>query len=61
MEKLQGELKKLEKQKNEIYTAFKKSMKLCSILKRQKVHLENARLLAFTEDEFKQILDQGNK
>ena len=61
LEKLSNENKKLEKQKNEIYTAFKKSLKLCSILKRQKVHLENARLLAFTEDEFKQILEQNNK
>lgn len=61
LEKLMSENKKLEKQKNEIYAAFKKSLKLCSILKRQKVHLENARLLAFTEDEFKQILEQNNK
>lgn len=61
LEKLVNENKKLEKQKNEIYAAFKKSLKLCSILKRQKVHLENARLLAFTEEEFKQILEQNNK
>ena len=60
-EKLASENKKLEKQKNDIYAAFKKSLKLCSILKRQKVHLENARLLAFTEEEFKQILEQNNK
>jgi hypothetical protein len=53
-------MKKLEKQKNDVYAAFKKSLKLCSILKRQKVHLENARLLAFTEEEFKQILEQNN-
>jgi hypothetical protein len=59
IEKLQIEVKKLEKQKNDLTIAFKKSMKLCSILKRQKIHLENARLLAFTEEEFKQILDQN--
>jgi chromosome segregation ATPase len=59
IEKLSNEVKKLEKQKNELYVAFKKSLKLCSILKRQKVHLENARLLAFTEDEFKQLLEQN--
>lgn len=58
-EKLIQENKKLEKQKNEIYAAFKKSLKLCSILKREKVHLENARLLAFTEDEFKNLLEQN--
>lgn len=49
-EKLIQENKKLEKQKNDLYAAFKKSLKLCSILKKQKVHLENARLLAFTEE-----------
>ena len=59
IDKLIQENKKLEKQKNEIYAAFKKSLKLCSILKRQKVHLENARLLAFTEDEFKNLLEQN--
>ena len=59
LEKLSNEVKKLEKQKNELYIAFKKSIKLCSILKRQKVHLENARLLAFTEEEFKQLLEQN--
>lgn len=59
IEKLVNENKKLEKQKNEIYAAFKKALKLCSILKRQKVHLENARLLAFTEEEFKNLLEQN--
>lgn len=60
VERLNFELKKAEKQKNDVYIAFKKSLKLISILKRQKVHLENARLLAFTEEEFKQLLDQNN-
>ncbi len=59
VEKLTNELKKCEKQKNDLYVAFKKSIKLCSILKRQKVHLENARLLAFTEDEFRNLLEQN--
>lgn len=58
-ERLNNELKKMERQKNDLYVAFKKSLKLCSILKRQKVHLENARLLTFTEEEFKQLLDQN--
>lgn len=58
VERLTNELKKVEKQKNDLHVAFKKSIKLCSILKRQKVHLENARLLAFTEEEFKQLLEK---
>ena len=51
--------KKLEKQKNDLYAAFKKSLKLCSILKKQKVHLENARLLSFTEEEFKNLMEEN--
>ena len=58
-EKLIQENKKLEKQKNDLYAAFKKSLKLCSILKKQKVHLENARLLAFTEEEFKNLMEEN--
>ena len=58
-EKLIQENKKLEKQKNDLYVAFKKSLKLCSILKKQKVHLENARLLAFTEEEFKNLIEEN--
>jgi chromosome segregation ATPase len=59
VERLNNEVKKLEKQKNDLYVAFKKSLKLCSILKRQKIHLENARLLNFTEDEFKYLIEQN--
>ena len=58
-ERLIQENKKLEKQKNDLYAAFKKSLKLCSILKKQKVHLENARLLAFTEEEFKNLMEEN--
>jgi hypothetical protein len=58
-EKLILENKKLEKQKNDLYAAFKKSLKLCSILKKQKVHLENARLLSFTEEEFKNLMEEN--
>jgi chromosome segregation ATPase len=59
VDRLNNELKKIEKQKNDLYVAFKKSLKLCAILKRQKIHLENARLLNFTEDEFKYLIDQN--
>ena len=59
IEKLNIENKKLEKQKNDLYAAFKKSLKLCAILKREKIHLENARVLQFSEDEFKNLLEQN--
>ena len=57
MEKLAGERRRLERQRNELLTAFKKQMKLIDILKRQKMHIESAKLLHFTEQEFSKALD----
>ncbi len=61
MEKLVEDNRKLERQRNELMQAFKKQMKLIDILKRQKMHIESAKLRAFTDDEFVKVLAPGAK
>lgn len=60
-EKVVQENRKLEKQRNELLQAFKKQLKLIDILKRQKTHLEAAKMLNFTEEEFIKALDLAEK
>nr|XP_032829871.1 testis-expressed protein 9 isoform X1 [Petromyzon marinus] len=57
IEQLSAESKRLEKQKIELIAGYKKQMKLIDILKRQKMHIEAAKLLSFTEEEFMKALD----
>lgn len=60
IEQLIMDNKQLEKQKSEILLAMKKQMQLIDVLKKQKMHIEAAKLLQFTEEEFVKALNWNN-
>jgi hypothetical protein len=52
-------VRRLERQRNELLAAFRKQLKLVDVLKRQKLHIESAKLLSYTEAEFSKTLELG--
>ncbi len=59
-ERLVSDNRRLSKHRADIVNAFKKQMKLIDVLKRQKLHLEAAKMLSFTEEEFAKTLEYGD-
>ncbi|XP_048749432.2 testis-expressed protein 9-like isoform X2 [Ostrea edulis] len=60
LDQLVTDNKRLEKQKNELMAGFKKQLKLIDVLKRQKMHIEAAKMLSFSEEEFVKALEWGS-
>jgi hypothetical protein len=58
--RLREENKRLLAQRGELLHAFKTQMTLIDVLKKQKMHVEGATLLGFTEAEFARTLDMGD-
>lgn len=58
---LRTENKKLEAQRLELITCVRKQNRLIDVLKRQKMHLEAAKLLQITEEEFVKTLEINHR
>ncbi|XP_002126203.2 testis-expressed protein 9 [Ciona intestinalis] len=59
LEHLKNENKQLNRINVDSLNVIKKQQKLIGVLKRQILHVESAKLLSFTEDEFVKALDWG--
>lgn len=55
-ERIAQENRSLEKQRSDLVAAFRAQAKLIDVLKRQKAHLESAKLLEISEQEFVRVL-----
>lgn len=60
LDSILAENRKLEKQKSDLIQGFRKQARLIDVLKRQKMHLEAAKMLQFTEEEFVKALEWGS-
>ncbi|KAJ3294694.1 Golgin sub A member 2 [Borealophlyctis nickersoniae] len=56
-DRLLADIKRLQRQKTELLAAFRKQGQLVGVIKRQKMHIEAAKLLQFTEEEFLRALN----
>lgn len=60
VDELTRKVQMLERQRNDLILGFRKQMKLIELLKRQKVHLELAKLLNIHEADFLNVIDWNN-
>ena len=51
--------RQLQRQKEDIAAAFRKQLKLIDVIRRQRLHLESARALTVSEEQFSRILSAG--